>query len=70
LAINVIGNNASFDVTSHQSINPGEQALIQVYLPSSAPDIQVGSVVDLVFASNYGVIARQEILVLTYGEQN
>lgn len=69
LAINAIGTNESFDVTSHQSIHPGEQALIQVYLPSSAPDIQVGSVVDVVFASHYGVIARQEILVPAYGEQ-
>jgi len=69
LAIDPIGTNDSFDLTSHQSINPGEQALIQVNLPSSAPDIQIGSVVDVVFASNYGVIARQEILVLAYGGQ-
>jgi archaellum component FlaF (FlaF/FlaG flagellin family) len=61
VTINVIGTNESFAVTSHQSINPGEQALIQAYLPSSALDIQSGSVVDVVFASNYGVIARQEI---------
>jgi len=69
LAINPIGTNESFDIASHQSINPGEQALIQVSLPSSAPDIQIGSVVDVVFASNYGVVARQEILVPSYGEQ-
>ena len=69
LAITPIGTNESFDVASHQSINPGEQALIQVSLPSSAPDIQIGSVVDVVFASNYGVVARQEILVPSYGEQ-
>ena len=69
LAINATGTDESFDITSHRSINPGEQALIQVYLPSSAPDIQVGSVVDVVFASHYGVIARQEIEVMAYGEQ-
>jgi hypothetical protein len=69
LAIKAIGTNESFDVTSHQSIKPGEQALIQVDLPSGAPDIQLGSVVNVVFASHYGVIARQEVLVLTYGEQ-
>ena len=69
-AISVIGTDESFDVTSHQSINPGEQALIQIYLPSNAPDIQYGSVVDVVFASNYGVVARQEILVQAYGTQN
>jgi hypothetical protein len=69
LAIDAYGTNESFDVTSHQSIHPGEQALIQVILPSSAPIIQIGSVVDVVFASHYGVIARQEILLLAYGEQ-
>jgi hypothetical protein len=69
LAIKAIGTNESFDVTSHQSIKPGERALIQVDLPSGAPDIQLGSVVNVVFASHYGVIARQEVLVLTYGEQ-
>ena len=69
LAINAIGTNESFDVTSHQSIKPGEQALIQVDLPSGAPDIQIGSIVNVVFASHYGVSARQEVLVLTYGAQ-
>jgi archaellum component FlaF (FlaF/FlaG flagellin family) len=69
LAINATGTNESFDITTHQSINPGEQALIQVYLPPGAPDIEIGSVVDVVFASHYGVIARQEIEVTTYGEQ-
>ncbi|MGD0978349.1 MAG: hypothetical protein ABR962_04315 [Candidatus Bathyarchaeia archaeon] len=69
LVINAIGTNESFDVTSHQSIKPGEQALIQVDLPSGAPDIQIGSVVNVVFASHYGVSARQELLVLVYGEQ-
>jgi hypothetical protein len=69
LAINATGTNESFDVASHQSIKPGEQALIEVDLPSGAPDIRIGSVVDIVFASHYGVSARQEILVSTYGEQ-
>lgn len=69
LAINAIGTNESFDVTSHQSIKPGEQALIQIDLPSGAPDIQIGSVVNVVFASHYGVTARQELLVLNYGKQ-
>jgi archaellum component FlaF (FlaF/FlaG flagellin family) len=69
LAINAIGTNESFDVTSHQSIKPGEQALIQVDLPSGPPDIQTGSIVNVIFASHYGVSARQELLVLNYGEQ-
>ena len=70
LAITAIGTNVSFNVAAHQGINPGEQALIQVDLRSGAPDIQIGSVVTVVFASNYGVSARQELLVLAYGEQN
>lgn len=73
LSISATYANESFDVTSHWSIKPGEQALIEVYLPSGAPDIQASesahSVVDVVFASHYGVSARQEILVSTYGEQ-
>ena len=69
LAISVVGANESFDVSSHQSVNPGEQVLIEVYLPTQAPAIPLGSVVNVVFASNYGVCARQEILLSTYGDQ-
>ena len=69
LDISASGTNESFDITSHQSIKPGEQALIEVELPSGAPDILIGSVVNVVFASHYGVSARQEILVSAYGEQ-
>jgi len=69
LDISATGTNESFDITSHQSIKPGEQALIEIDLPSGAPDILIGSVANVVFASHYGVSARQEILVSTYGEQ-
>jgi hypothetical protein len=69
LDISATGTNESFDITFHQSIKPGEQALIEMDLPSGAPDILKGSVVNVVFASHYGVSARQEILVSTYGEQ-
>jgi len=69
LAISVVGANESFDVSSHQSVNPGEQVLIEVYLPTQAPIIPLGSVVNVVFASNYGVCARQEISLSTYGDQ-
>jgi len=69
LAIEATGTNESFDLTSHQSIKPGEQALIEVDLPSDAPDILIGSVVNVVFASHYGISAQQEVLVSTYGQQ-
>ena len=69
LDISATGTNESFDIRSHQSIKPGEQALIEIDLPSGTPDILRGSVVNVVFASHYGVSASQEILVSTYGEQ-
>ncbi len=69
LAINPTGANTSFTFTSQQSIKPGEQALIEVDLPSGAPPILIGSIVNVVFASHYGVSATQEILVSTYGQQ-
>jgi archaellum component FlaF (FlaF/FlaG flagellin family) len=69
LAINPVGANTSFTLTSQQSINPGEQALIEVDLPSGAPPILLGSIVNVVFASQYGVSAAQEILVSAYGQQ-
>jgi hypothetical protein len=70
LAINVAGTNESFPLTSHQSIKPGEQALIEIDMPSGAPDILTGSIVNVVFASHYGVSVTQEIFVSTYGLQN
>ena len=69
VAINVVGANESFDLSSHQSLNPGEQVLIEVYMPTQAPEIPLGSIVNVVFASNYGVCANQEIYLSTYGNQ-
>jgi archaellum component FlaF (FlaF/FlaG flagellin family) len=61
LAISVTGSNNSFDPASHRSINSGEQALIQVELPSGAPNIGTDSLVTVVFVSQYGVSAEKEI---------
>jgi hypothetical protein len=69
LTINVAGTNESFDAASHQSIKPGEQALVEIDLPTGAPDILTGSIVNVVFASHYGVSVTQEIFVSTYGSQ-
>jgi hypothetical protein len=63
LAISVIGSSTSFNPASHPSINGGEQALIQVVLPSGAPPIDTDSIVTVVFVSQYGVTAEQEISV-------
>jgi hypothetical protein len=69
LTINATGTNESFDVTSHQSIKPGEQALINIQLPSSAPDILTNSVITVVFATHYGISAQQETFISQYGER-
>lgn len=68
LAINVTGTDASFNVTSHSCLKPGEEALIKVELPSDAPEIPVNSLVTVVFASHYGVSAVEEAFVSQYGE--
>jgi archaellum component FlaF (FlaF/FlaG flagellin family) len=45
LMINATGTDESFDLFTHHSIKPGEQALINIQLPTSAPDILTNSVV-------------------------
>ncbi|MCD6369765.1 MAG: hypothetical protein J7L38_08240 [Thermoproteales archaeon] len=60
LSIRVAGAAVEFDPSTHNVINPGEEAFIQVYLPSSAPEIPVNSTVTVVFVSHYGVTARGE----------
>ncbi len=69
LHINATGTDISFDVTTHRCIKPGEEALIQVDLPSEAPDILETSLVTVIFASHYGVTASQEAYVSQYGER-
>jgi hypothetical protein len=67
--INATGTDESFDLSTHHSIKPGEQALINIQLPTSAPDILENSVVTVVFATHYGATARQEVFVNLYGER-
>ena len=69
LMINATGTDESFDLSTHHSIKPGEQALINIQLPTSAPDILRNSVVTVVFATHYGASARQEVFVNQYGER-
>jgi len=70
LSISVIGTNVSFDPASHACIKPGEEASIEVELPSGAiyPILET-SVVTVVFASHYGVSAVQEVYVSRYGQR-
>jgi archaellum component FlaF (FlaF/FlaG flagellin family) len=69
LRINATGTNETFDLSTHRTIKPGEQALINIQLPTSAPDILTNSVVTVVFATHYGISARQEVFVNQYGER-
>jgi archaellum component FlaF (FlaF/FlaG flagellin family) len=58
LAVKVSGTNASFDVSSHKFINPGEEALIHFEIPDGAPEIPLQAVVSVAFATHYGVAAE------------
>lgn len=69
MSINATGTTGSFNPTTHQSIKPGEQALINVQLPTSAPDILTNSFATVVFATHYGISAQQETFVNQYGER-
>jgi len=58
LEIKVSGTNSTFDPNSHRYINPGEEARIEINIPSDAPDID--DTVIVVFASHYGVSTQAE----------
>lgn len=60
LEIRVTGTNCTLDTSIHGSLNPGEEALIEAYLPQGAPEIPVNGRVIVVFASHYGVSAVGE----------
>ncbi|RLE48502.1 MAG: hypothetical protein DRJ18_01870 [Candidatus Methanomethylicota archaeon] len=60
LWVRVSSSNVTFSFESHSYINPGEEALIEVYLPNGASRIPVGSVVIAVFATHYGTVASAE----------
>ena len=68
LTINVTGTDASFNMSSHSCIKPGEEASIEADLPSGAPEIPPNSLITVVFASHYGVSASEEAFVSQYGE--
>ena len=60
LEIKVSGTNSTFDPNSHRYINPGEEASIEINIPSYAPDIPLNATVIVVFASHYGVSTQAE----------
>jgi len=60
LEVRVTGTNVSFNPAGHRFLEPGEEARIAFHLPNGAPEIPAGGVVTVVFASHYGVSARDE----------
>lgn len=64
LEVKVAGTNHTINMNSFRSLNPGEEALIEVHLPSEAPEIPLNGTVIVVFASHYGVVAVGEAVRL------
>jgi len=60
LEVKVSGTNHSFNLEIHNAINSGEEALISFNIPAGAPEIPVGGVVSVAFATHYGVTAKGE----------
>ena len=58
--IKVIGTNSTFNIATHNFINPGEQVSIGLTLPGGAPEISGTDVVSVTFASHYGTTASSE----------
>jgi hypothetical protein len=56
LEVKVSNTSCSFNPSSHNFINPGEEALISFNIPDGAPD----GVVSVAFATHYGVTAKAE----------
>jgi len=58
--IKVQNSTVSFNPSTHNYINPGEEAKIIVSLPADAPNIPTNGTVIIVFISHYGVSAMKE----------
>lgn len=56
LEVKVSNTSYSFNSSSHNFINPGEEALISFNIPAEAPE----GVVSVAFATHYGVTAKAE----------
>lgn len=62
LEIKVSETSYYFDCSSHNFINPGEEARILFSIPAEAPEIPIQGVVSVVFATHYGVAASGEVV--------
>ncbi len=60
MEVRVSGTNTTFNIETHNYINPGSEALIFFTLPEDAPNIPSGSLVAVAFISHYGTVALKE----------
>lgn len=60
LEVKVSNTSCSFNSSSHNFINPGEEALISFNIPAGAPEIPIQGVVSVAFATHYGVTSKAE----------
>ncbi len=60
LEVKISGTNTTFNVATHNFINPGEQSSISLSIPSEAPEISAQDIVSITFASYNGVTASGE----------
>jgi len=58
--IRVTGTNTTFNTTTHNFINPGEQVTITINIPNGAPEIASQDIVSVTFASYYGTTSASE----------
>lgn len=60
LEVKVSGTDHVFPVESHIFIEAGEEAKISFHIPEKVPEIPLNSVVSVIVATHYGVIAKAE----------
>jgi archaellum component FlaF (FlaF/FlaG flagellin family) len=58
--IRVTGTNTTFNTTTNNFINPGEQVTITINIPNGAPEIASQDIVSVTFASYYGTTSASE----------
>ncbi len=58
--IGISGTNTTFNIVTHNVLNPDEQANITLSIPDGAPEILSQDIVSIIFASYYGVTATGE----------
>jgi archaellum component FlaF (FlaF/FlaG flagellin family) len=60
LTVRVSGTNSTFNPNTHSYVNSGEEVSLTFNVPAGAPEIPLGAVVSVTFASHYGVTASGE----------